>query len=146
MRIFQWVLIVLLLLQICFVLLCNERDFKLSLTDYNQTDIIEVFNCTFRYLDDLLNIDNPYFEQRVGQTYPTQLHLKKTHSSDTQDSILDLYLFIMNGISLSKIYDKRVDFNFEIVKFALSLEMFLAPLHISQLIRFVSVYSNVDDF
>ena len=35
----------------------------LSLSDNNQTDIIE----TFRYLDDLLNIDNPYFEQMVGQ-------------------------------------------------------------------------------
>ena len=40
----------------------------LSLPDNNQTDIIEAFNSTFRYLDDLiLNIDNPYFEQKVGQ-------------------------------------------------------------------------------
>ena len=40
-------------------LFCYERDFMLSLSDNNQTDIIEAFNCTFRYLDDLLNIDNP---------------------------------------------------------------------------------------
>ena len=44
----------------------------LSLTDNNQTDIIEAFNSTSRYLDDLLNIDNPYFEQMVGQIYPTK--------------------------------------------------------------------------
>ena len=44
-------------------LFCYERDFMLSLTDNNQTDIIEAFNSTYRYLDDLLNIDNPYFEQ-----------------------------------------------------------------------------------
>ena len=51
------------------VLFCYERDFMLSLSDNNQTDIIEVFNSTSRYLDDLLNIDNPYFEQMVGISY-----------------------------------------------------------------------------
>ena len=37
-----------------------ERDFMLSLSDNNQTDVIEAFNSTSRYSDDLLNIDNPY--------------------------------------------------------------------------------------
>ena len=46
-------------------LFCYERDFMLSLTDNNQTDIIEAFNSTSRYLDDLLNIDYPYFEQQL---------------------------------------------------------------------------------
>ena len=41
---------------------CYERDFMLSLSNKNQTDFIEAFNSTSRYLDDLLNIDNPYFE------------------------------------------------------------------------------------
>ena len=44
-------------------LFCYELDFRLSLSDNNQTDIIEALNSTSRYLDDLLNIDNPYFEQ-----------------------------------------------------------------------------------
>ena len=48
-------------------LFCYERDFMLSLSDKNQTDkIIEAFNSTYRYLDDLLNNDNPYFEQMVS--------------------------------------------------------------------------------
>ena len=54
-------------------LFCYERDFMLCLSDKNQTVIIEGFNSTVRYLDDLLNIDNPYFEQMVGQIYPTEL-------------------------------------------------------------------------
>ena len=54
-------------------LFCYERDFMLSLSDNNQADSIEAFNSTSRYLDDLLNIDNPYFEQMVGQIYPTEL-------------------------------------------------------------------------
>ena len=40
-------------------LFCYERDFMLSLSDNHQTDIIEAFNSTSRYLDDLLYIDNP---------------------------------------------------------------------------------------
>ena len=98
-------------------LFCYERDFMLSLSDNYQTDIIEAFNSTSRYLDDLLNIDKPYFEQMVGQIYPTELQLNKANSSDTEAPFLDLNLSISNGTVSSKIYDKRDDFNFEIVNF-----------------------------
>ena len=65
-------------------LFCYERDFMLSLSDNNQTDIIEAFNSASRYLDDLLNINNPYFEQMVGQIYPPELQLNKANFSDTE--------------------------------------------------------------
>ena len=94
-------------------LFCYERDFILSLSDNNQADIIQAFNSTSRYLDDLLNIDNPYFEQMVGQIYPTELQLNKANSSDTEAPFLDLNLSITNDIVSPKIYDKRDDFNFE---------------------------------
>ena len=97
-------------------LFCYEREFMLSLSDNNQTDIIEAFNSTSRYLDDLLNIDNPYFEQMVC----TELQLNKANSSDTKTSFLDLNLSIANGMVSSKIYDKRYDFYFEIVNFTIS--------------------------
>ena len=84
----------------------------LSLSDNNQTDIMEVFNSTSRYLDDLLNIDNPYFEQMVSRIYPTELQLNKANSFDTEAPFLDLKLSITNGIVSSKIYDKWDDFNF----------------------------------
>ena len=105
-------------------LFCYERDFMLPLSDNNQTDIIEAFNSTSRYLDDLLNIDNPYFEQMVDQIYPTELQLNKANSSDTEAPFLDLNLSITNGIVSSKIYDKRDDFNFEIVISHFLMEMF----------------------
>ena len=69
-----------------------ERDFMLSLSDINQNDIIEAFNSTSRYQDDLLNIDTPYFEQMVGQIYPTELQLNEPNSSDTYFPFLDLNL------------------------------------------------------
>ena len=124
-------------------LFCYERDFMLSLSENNQADIIEAFNATSRYLDDLLNIDNPYFEQMVGQIYPTELQLNKANSSDTEAPFLDLNLSITNGIVSSKIYDKRNDFNFEIVNFPfLDGDVPRSPsygVYISQLIRFASV-------
>ena len=98
-------------------LFCYERDCMLSPSDNNQTDIIEAFNSTSRYLDDLLYIDNPYFEQMVGQIYPTELQLNKANSSDSEAPFLDLTLSTTNGIVSSKIYYKRDDFNFEIVNF-----------------------------
>ena len=90
-------------------LFCYERNFMLSLSDNNQADIIEAFNSTSRYLDDLLNIDKSYFEQMVGQIYPTELQLNKANSSDTEAPFLDLNLSITNGIVSSKIYDKWDD-------------------------------------
>ena len=54
----------------------------------------------------------------VGQKYPTELQLNKANSSDTEVPFLDLNLSITNCIVPSKIYDKRDDFNFEIVYFA----------------------------
>ena len=38
-----------------------ERDFMMSLSDDKQADIINAFNTTSRYLDDILNINNFYF-------------------------------------------------------------------------------------
>ena len=73
-------------------LFCYERDFMLSLSDNNQADIIESFNSTSRYLDDLLNIDNPHFEQIVDQIYPTELQLNKANSSDTEAPLFGLEL------------------------------------------------------
>ena len=46
-------------------LFCYERDFMLSLSDDKQADIIDAFNSTSRYLDDILNIDNVYFDNMV---------------------------------------------------------------------------------
>ena len=51
----------------------------LSFSDNNQADVVEAFNSTLRYLDDLFNIDNPYFPQTVSPIYPTDLKLNKAN-------------------------------------------------------------------
>ena len=77
-------------------LYCYERDFIDSLNHDNQADVIEAFNSTSRYLDDLLNIDNPYFEGMVNQIYPSELQLNKANISDTEAPFLDLHLSVAN--------------------------------------------------
>ena len=67
-------------------LFCYERDFMKSLSYENQVDIIEAFKSTSRYLDDLLNIDNIYFDQMVDRIYATELQLNRANSSDTEAS------------------------------------------------------------
>ena len=57
------------------------------------------------------------FSDVLKKVNPTELQLNKANSSDTEAPFLDLYLSLTNGIVSSKIYDKRDDFNFEIVNF-----------------------------
>ena len=101
------------------------------------------FNSTSRYLDDLLNIDNSYFEKMVGQIYPTELQLNKANASDTEAPFLNLNLSITDDILSSKIYDKWDDFDFKIVNFPfLDADVPRSPsygVYISQFIRFARV-------
>ena len=53
-------------------LFCYEKDFMLSLSDGNQSEVIEAFNSNSRYLDDLLNIDNTFFDSMVNYIYPSE--------------------------------------------------------------------------
>ena len=59
-------------------LFCYERDFMKSLSEEKQAEIIEAFKSTSRYLDDLLNIDNPYFEGMVNRIYPPGTAVKQS--------------------------------------------------------------------
>ena len=131
-------------------LFCYERDFMTSLSDVKQAEIIEAFKSTSRYLDELLNIDTPYFEGMVNRIYPPELQLNKANTSDTEAPFLDLHLSISNGFVSSKIYDKRDDFDFDIVNFPfLDSDVPRSTsygVYISQLIRFARVSSHVADF
>ena len=79
-------------------LFCYERDFMMSLSDDKQTDVIDAFNTTSRYLDDILNIKKFYFDNMVSQIYHSELQLNKDNASDTEAAFLDLYLSTSNDI------------------------------------------------
>ena len=131
-------------------LFCYERDFMLSLSEDNQSGVIEAFTSNSRYLDDLLNIDNNFFDSMVNPIYPSELQLNKANVSDAEASFLDLHLSTSDGFVKTKIYDKRDDFDFDIVNFPfLDGDVPRSAsygVYISQLIRFARVSSYVDDF
>ena len=83
-------------------LFCYERDSILSLSEDTQTGVIEAFNSTSRYLDDLLNIDNNFFDSMVSRIYPSELQLNKANVSDAEVSFLDLHLSISDGFVKSR--------------------------------------------
>ena len=89
----------------------------MSLSVDNQADVICAFNTASIYSDDILNFNDVYFDIMVCQIYPSELQLNKANTSDTEAAFLDLHLSISNDIVSTKIYDKRDDFDFEIVNF-----------------------------
>ena len=101
--------------------------------------LADAFHTTFRYLDDVLNINNVFYNM-VSQINPSELQLNKANTSDTEVAFLDLHLSISNDIVSTKIFDKRDDFDFEIVNFPFLYSGVPRStsygVYISQLIRF----------
>ena len=86
----------------------------------------------------------------VSQIYPSELQINKANTSDTEAAFLDLHLSVSNHIVSTKIYDKRDDFDFEIVNFpVLDGDVPRSTsygVYISQPIRFTRASSYVADF
>ena len=68
-------------------LLYYERDFMIPFSDDKQADITDASNTTSRYLDDILIINNVYFDNMVSQIYPLELQLNKAYTSDSEITI-----------------------------------------------------------
>ena len=86
-------------------LFCYERGFMKSPTKEKRYDLIDAFNSTSRYLDDLLNIDSIHFEHMIHRIYDTELQLNKANASDTEAAFLDLNLSIHIDMVSTKIHD-----------------------------------------
>ena len=86
----------------------------------------------------------------VCQIYPSELQLNKVNNSDTKAAFLDLHLSVSNDIVSTKIYDKRDDFDFEIVNLPFLDDDVPRStsygVYISQLIPFARASSYVADF
>ena len=109
------------------------------------------FNFTYRYIDDVLSINNPSFAQWLPSIYPPELEIKETTETTCTASFLDLHLeFDSSGKLSTKIYDKRDDFDFKIINFPyLCSNIPTSPaygVYISQLIRYARACSNYSDF
>ena len=107
------------------------------------------FNFTYRFIDDVLSINNPDFENYLVHMYPAET--KDTTESSTSASYLDLLLSIESDCQLrTSLYDKRDDFNFHITNFHfLSSDIPSSPAYsvfISQLTRYARARSSFECF
>ena len=74
-----------------------------------------LFGHTVRYIDDLLTINNPTFEQEIPKIYPPQLTLKKTTETPEKFSYLDICLQIQGKKFKTSVYD-RLDTEVEVTQ------------------------------
>ena len=85
-----------------------EAEFIQSLLSTGKKQLASRFNLTYRYIDDVLSINNPEFENYLGYIDPVELEIKNTTESIASASYLDLLLTIMRDGQLhTSIYDKR---------------------------------------
>ena len=70
---------------------------------YNHLPLF-AFNTTSRYLGDILNINNVYFDKMVIQKYSSELQLNKANTSNTEATFLDLHLSCSNDIVSTIMY------------------------------------------
>ena len=95
-----------------------EAEFIQTLVKSKKKKLAQSFNLTFRYIDDVLSLSNTKFEDHLHLIYPNELEIKNTTDTQKSASYLDLYIQIdKNGHLNTKLYDKRDDFNFQIVNF-----------------------------
>ena len=87
---------------------------------------------------------------KLNWIYPAELQLNKANSSDTETPFLDLNSSISNGTVSTRIYDKRDDFDFDVVNFPFLdgdvPQRTSYGVYLSQLIRFARASSSVSDF
>ena len=53
-----------------------EANFIQSLLSTGKKHLASRFNLTYRHIDDVLSINNPEFENYLGQMYPAELEIK----------------------------------------------------------------------
>ena len=108
-------------------------------------------NFTYRYIDDVLSINDSDFYNYLGQMCPAELEIKDKTESNTSVSYLDLLQLIgRDGQLLTSLYDKHDDFNFHITNFPLlSSNIQSSPAYgvfISQLMRYARACSSYECF
>ena len=90
-----------------------EAEFIQSWLSAGRKRLVSKFNFIYRYVDDVLSINNQDFENYLGQMYPPELEIKDKTESNTFVPLLDLLLSIgRDGQLHTSLYDKCDDFNF----------------------------------
>ena len=74
-----------------------DADFIQGLLKKTEEKLARSFNFTFRYIDDVLSLNNSRFGEFIDRIYPIELEIKDTTDTDRSASYLDLHLEIDSG-------------------------------------------------
>ena len=66
-----------------------EAEFMQYLLSTGRKQLASRFNCIYRYIDDVLSINNQEFEINLGRMYPVDFEIKDATESNTSASYLD---------------------------------------------------------
>jgi hypothetical protein len=126
-----------------------ESEFLQELVKDKKIREAKAFNFTYRYIDDVLSINNSRFAEFLPLIYPPELEVKETTDTASSASFLD-FEFDDSGQLSTKIHNKRDDFNFIIIIFPNMCSNIPASpaygVYISQLIHYTRASSNYSDF
>ena len=113
-----------------FFLYSYESKFLLELVKDKKIHEARAFNFTYRYIDDVLSVNNSRFAECLPLIYPPELEMKETTDTASPASFLDLSLeFYDSGQLSTKFYDKRDDFNFKTYIFQTCAAIYQLLLH-----------------
>lgn len=105
-------------------------------------------NC--RYIDDINTLNNKVFEDQIPLIYPQEIVCNRENNSELRGHFLELDIDIKSNKFQTKVYDKRNDFDFQIVKFPDTKSNIpnrvVLNVFVSQLLRFLRVCSEMDSF
>jgi hypothetical protein len=126
-----------------------EADFIQGLLKKNEKKPARSFNFTFRYIDDVLSLNNSSFGDFVDRIYPIELEIKDTTDTYRFALYLDIHLEIEGRLG-TKSHDKRDNFNFPIVNFPFKCSNIPAApvygVYIFQLIRYCRACGSYQNF
>jgi hypothetical protein len=128
-----------------------DAEFIQVLLRKNEKKLARSFNFTFRYIDDVLSLNNSRFGDFVDRIYPIEFEIKNTTDTDRSASYIYLHLEIdSRGRLRRKLYDKIDDFNVPIVNFPFICSNFSTAyaygVYISQMIRYSGACCSYQDF
>ena len=109
------------------------------------------FRHVFRYIDDITVVnDDGYFKEHYKLIYPNSLKLEQVNEYDNKANVLDLNITIKDGKIDTTIYDKRDDYNFDIINFAhadsnMSKTVFTGIIF-SQISRYFNICNDISYF
>ena len=101
---------------VCMYVAQKEADWVKAQQKLEPINVRKINNSLW-FIDDLLSLnDDSTFEKHYKDIYPTNLKLKKENNSNSCASFLDIYIYIENGEFYTKLFDKRDNCGFDMVR------------------------------